>query len=137
MAQPQNGLITPVAIALVAHNGCYLVGRRGPDQPLSGYYEFPGGKCRPGESPVECAVRECFEETGLRVEVVRLRRAFVHTYPYGRVHLHFFDCRVLTDSESFQPHRGFIWLPREQLPDHRFPEANQSLLAELAAEAGG
>lgn len=30
-------------------------------------YSFPGGHVEPGESFVDCAVREVFEETGLRV----------------------------------------------------------------------
>ncbi len=124
-------MITQVAVALVAQNGCYLVGRRGPDGPLAGYFEFPGGKCEPGESPANCAVRECLEETGLKVDVIRLRCDFQHTFPYGTVHLHFFDCRPLpeTDSEKLDPRFG--WVPRDDLGAYRFPEANESVVAEL------
>lgn len=31
-----------------------------------GRYGIPGGKLRPGETPLMCALRECEEETGLR-----------------------------------------------------------------------
>ena len=31
----------------------------------AGYWEFPGGKCEPGESPAAATARECLEETGL------------------------------------------------------------------------
>ena len=128
---------TPVAIALVAHQGCYLVGRRGPNGPLAGYFEFPGGKCLPGEVPEACAVRECLEETGLPVEVIRLRREIPFTYPYGAVRLYFFDCRLLPDSEPHKVHPAFQWVPQRKLPEYRFPEPNQSLLTELAATPEG
>jgi mutator protein MutT len=127
-------VVTPVAIALVRHNGCYLVGRRGPDGPLADYHEFPGGKCRPGESPEACAVRECREETGLDIEVIRLRHAIEHTYSYGRVRLHFFDCRIRSDSNPAQASAGFAWVPVHELGQCHFPEPNWAVLAELAAE---
>ena len=34
-------------------------------------WTFPKGKARPGESDVDCALREVEEETGLRCELVR------------------------------------------------------------------
>lgn len=36
-------------------------------------YQFPGGKPEPGESPVEAAVREVHEETGVLLPVESLR----------------------------------------------------------------
>ena len=48
-----------IGIAVVEHEGRYLVGTRGPDGPLAGYAEFPGGKCLPDELPEMCAIREC------------------------------------------------------------------------------
>jgi len=125
---------TPVAIALVAHNGCYLVGRRGPDGPLAGFFEFPGGKCDPGESPDACAVRECLEETGLAIEVIRLRRDILHTYPYGTVHLHFFDCRLASGHETIRLRPEFGWVPAVRLLELNFPEPNRVLLADLVRE---
>jgi len=38
----------------------------------NGLWCLPGGHMEPGESVEECCVREVFEETGLRVRVVRL-----------------------------------------------------------------
>jgi 8-oxo-dGTP diphosphatase len=123
--------IIPVAIALVPHNGCYLVGRRGPDGPLAGYYEFPGGKCQPNELPESCAVRECHEETGLDVEVVGLRRKVIHNYPYGRVVLHFFDCRIPLDRPKIPIAGNFFWAPLNDLRHFKFPDPNAPLIDEL------
>jgi 8-oxo-dGTP diphosphatase len=126
--------VIPVAVALVADNGRFLVGRRGPDRPLAGYFEFPGGKCRPGEPPEVCVVRECHEETGLAIEVVRLRSRIIHTYPYGTVHLHFFDCRIAPQQVQNAQTGNFIWVAAEQLRDLTFPEPNGPLIAELLRE---
>ncbi|HUG19005.1 MAG TPA: NUDIX domain-containing protein, partial [Planctomycetaceae bacterium] len=54
-----------VGIAIVEHQGRYLVGTRPADADLPGKLEFPGGKCEEGESPEHAATRECLEETGL------------------------------------------------------------------------
>jgi mutator protein MutT len=124
-------VITDVGIALVLHEGCYLVGHRGPDGPLAGFHEFPGGKCDSGEAPADCAVRECLEETGLAIEIVRLRRTVEHTYPYGSVRLHFFDCRLEPAAGSAPP-AAFAWVPQVKLRELRFPEPNGPLIAELA-----
>ncbi|KIC38228.1 DNA mismatch repair protein MutT [Ruegeria sp. ANG-R] len=37
------------------------------DIPFPGYLDFPGGGKEPGETPVECALRETVEEVGLRL----------------------------------------------------------------------
>lgn len=120
-----------VAIALVEHNGRYLVGRRRDDVPLGGYHEFPGGKCHPNESPADGAVRECREETGLHVEILGLRHAVEHDYPYGRVHLHFFDCRLIGDTPHATPQNGFHWVAAGDLDQYRFPEPNWVVVRQL------
>ena len=57
--------IKHIGIAVVEQAGHFLIGTRGPDVPLAGFAEFPGGKCYEEEAAEDCAVRECLEETGL------------------------------------------------------------------------
>ncbi len=101
---------------------------------MPGYWEFPGGKCEPEESPEQAARRECAEETGLAVVVRRLRRVISHRYPHGHVELHYFDCE--TESPDAEPElaTGFRWVPAPDLPGLPFPEANEPILIELAHE---
>jgi ADP-ribose pyrophosphatase YjhB (NUDIX family) len=54
----------------------------------SGNWSTPGGAIEPGESPEEAAVREVEEETGLAIEIDRLRAVLGGTeyrtvYPNG------------------------------------------------------
>ena len=50
-----------IAIAVVEHEGRFLIGLRPPGAPLAGLWEFAGGKLEPGETPQMAAARECLE----------------------------------------------------------------------------
>lgn len=51
--------------AILERNGCFLLIRR-KNPPMADLFAFPGGRAEPGETPAETAVREFFEETGIR-----------------------------------------------------------------------
>ena len=122
-----------MAIAVVEHEGCYLVATRRPDQPLPGRAEFPGGRCLPGEQGHACAVRECREETDLTVTAVRLLYQSRHTYPHGTLDLDFWLCQLKTGENAVRSGRGFEWVPSEALQSLDFPEANRPGLEILTA----
>lgn len=135
MDQPDDDRSRPicVGIGLIRRGTQFLIRIRPEGTVYAGYWEFPGGKCEPGESPEAATVRECLEETGLEVRVVELRRIVEHRYPHGQVRLHFFDC-VPADPAA-EPTTGFgcRWVSAGELSRLRFPEANEPVLAELTA----
>lgn len=125
--------MTSIAIAVVEHEGRFLIGQRPPDVALAGLWEFPGGKVEPGEPPEIAAIRECLEETGLAIEVLGEYPRHNHQYDHGAVQLHFFRCRPFDRlSEPLPP---FRWVERDELRDFEFPSGNQALLQLLAAES--
>jgi mutator protein MutT len=124
----------PVGIGLIRRGDAYLVRRRPAGTVYAGYWEFPGGKCEPGESPAEATARECLEEIGLRIVVGALRRAVIYRYPHGLVELSFHDGTTEDPDAEPDPESGFRWVPAQQLAALRFPEANEVILAELAQE---
>jgi mutator protein MutT len=117
---------TEIAIAIVAQGDRVLIGRRPEGVPLAGYWEFPGGKLLPDESPAAAAVRECREETDLIVTVDEALPVVRHAYPHGQLVLHFFICRVAPDSPAAQA--GYRWVERGDLANYQFPPANQAVL---------
>ena len=120
--------VTRIGIAVVEHQGRYLVGTRPEGKPLAGYAEFPGGKCRPGENPESCAIRECFEETGLQIRAIRLLDRTTWDYSHGRVELDFWLCEI---TEAAEPSTPFRWVSRKDLSELQFPDANASVVAAL------
>ncbi len=120
-----------IAVAVVEHAGRYLVGRRPANVPLAGYWEFPGGKVLPGESPAAAAVRECLEETGLEVRVESAFPDVMHQYAHDLVALHFFRCLAMNPAAPLKS--PFQWASCAELETLQFPEANRELIATLIA----
>jgi mutator protein MutT len=117
-----------IGIAVVERDGCCLVGVRGAEVHLPGKAEFPGGKCHPGESSSECAVRECREETGLSVNVDRLLYECDFDYEHARVRLAFYLCRLIDSEDASE---GWRWIPASRLHELNFPEANAPVIQML------
>jgi 8-oxo-dGTP diphosphatase len=121
-----------IAIAVVEHNGRFLIGQRPAGVPLGGLWEFPGGKIQLGESPEEAAVRECQEETGLAVTALSRYPEHVQQYDHGRVHLNFIACRPI-ESTPPAPQPPFRWVRREEIAGYSFPAGNMELLRLLVS----
>lgn len=121
-----------IGIAVVEHQGRYLIGFRPEGCPLAGYAEFPGGKCHPDETPGRCALRECLEETGLEVQVIDLLMHRLFTYPHGTFDLHFWLCRPTAKAVVADAHKGYRWVPANELKSLKFSEANGPLIEVLA-----
>lgn len=124
-----------VGIGIIGRAGAFLVRQRPTGTVYEGYWEFPGGKCEPGESPEDATVRECLEEIGIEVRLVRLRKVVEHTYPHGAVQLHFFDGEPAEPDSEPAAGTGFRWVAAAELAALRFPEANEAILAELIGES--
>ncbi len=82
-----------VTAAVIERDGRFLVTRRPAGVHLAGHWEFPGGKCEPGETLEQCLARELREE--LAVDAVGRKpscSSTTHDYADRRVELHFFRC---------------------------------------------
>ena len=78
--------IIPVTAAIVIEGDKVFLGRRGPNVPLNGCWEFPGGKIEYWETPQECLERELFEELGVASKAgeVHNARLLTVTTHYGK-----------------------------------------------------
>ena len=117
-----NGLLMlPSACAVVLdENGRILLGRRADN----GKWALPAGAIAPGEQPADAAVREVYEETGVRIVVERLAGVMLRdvTYPHGDICQYlnvWFRCKAVgghaavNDDESL----AVSWFNPEELPD--------------------
>ncbi len=87
MALPR---IEVAAVVLRRKDGKVLLAERRPNQIAGGYWEVPGGKIEPGETPEQAARRELAEEVGVTAERLRPGPVQEHQFPIRRVRLHFF-----------------------------------------------
>lgn len=126
--------IEVATVAIDDGAGRILVARRPEGTHLAGFFELPGGKVRPGETPEAAAIREAREEVG--VEVIlgeRLVPPVKHAYPDRSVRLHFFAARLAPDSPAPRALGAaeVRWVERARLADLELPPANASVLAAL------
>ena len=74
---------------LLDSRGCVLLAQRLPGKHLAGFWEFPGGKLEPGETPRAALARELHEELGIRLQ---------HAQPLIRVPWRYDDRDLLLDA---------------------------------------
>jgi 8-oxo-dGTP diphosphatase len=119
-----------VTAAVVERDGHFLVTRRLAGTHLAGLWEFPGGKCHPGETAEACIVREVREELGAGFEVTRLIFETVHRYAERSVELQFFRGELVGDPRPMLG-QEIRWVPREALATLEFPPADALLVERL------
>jgi 8-oxo-dGTP diphosphatase len=105
------------AIATVYRNGDVLLVRRA-NPPDIGRWGFPGGKVEFGESLEDAAVRELFEETGVRAKAQQIFTAvdaFDHD-EYGALRHHYVLVAVLCSWVSGEPIAGDDALEANWIP---------------------
>jgi 8-oxo-dGTP diphosphatase len=123
----KNKIVEVAAAVLQRPDNSFLLAQRPPDKIWAGYWEFPGGKIEPGETPYHALVRELREELGITVTTAYQWVTRVFTYPHATVRLNFF--RVTAWSGELHPHEGqeFAW----QSPTLTLPRGETEMISPL------
>jgi mutator protein MutT len=122
-------VVTPliVSAAVIERDGRFLVTRRQAGVHLEGYWEFPGGKCEPGEAIDRCLARELKEELDADVRVGDQLLVIRHRYPDRALELHFHACDLLNEPRPLLG-QEMNWVERRDLGTLRFPPADKELI---------
>ena len=129
------GTTVVVAAAVIERDDRFLLTRRQEGVHLAGFWEFPGGKCEPGETPEACLAREIREELGVDGAVGAELLTTTHAYPDRRIELHFFRCDV-DAAPSPQLGQEMRWVSRHELATLDLPPADAELIRLLTGTAG-
>lgn len=131
-SQIEKPNIVEVAAAVLQRpDGSFLLAQRPPGKIWAGYWEFPGGKIEPGETPSHALVRELHEELGIEVGTAYPWITRVFTYPHATVRLNFF--RVTEWRGELHPHEGqqFAWQRTTEVAVNPVLPANAPVLRAL------
>jgi len=124
-----------VALAVITRepgekgNGRIFIQQRPELGHLGGLWEFPGGKCRPGEKPEAAVGRECREELGVEIAALGKLAEVRHAYSHFKVHLHVFICRLRRG--RIRTDRPHAWVRIDELQHYPFPGANHKFFPQL------
>ncbi len=124
--------IVHVAAAVITRlDGSFLLGQRAPDTFYPGYWEFPGGKVEPGETPRDALVRELDEELGMQVDTAYPWITREHVYEHAHVSLHFFEVSAWRGEIHDRVHSALSWQQADAMDVGPMLPANGPILKAL------
>ena len=94
------------------------------------WWEFPGGKTQPGETPQQALHREIHEELDAEVEIGPLLRTIDFDYPAFHLTMHCFKC-TLDSAVTLLEHEAARWLNPSDLQSVRWLPADVEIIDAL------
>ena len=119
-----------VVAALIVRDGRVFATQRGYGE-FKDWWEFPGGKMEPGETPQEALRREIREELSAEITVGRLLQTVEYDYPTFHLTLHCFLCSLAGESLHLNEHEAARWLDAAAIHSVRWLPADECLLEPL------
>ncbi len=133
---PVHSQLEVVAGLIVDASGQVLVSRRRPGAHMAGYWEFPGGKCLPGEGPRQALGRELREELGISVLSARFMAEITHRYPDRHVHLELWSVDRFDGKPGPREGQPLKWVAAENLMALPLLPADRPLVEAVLAGPG-
>ncbi len=119
-----------VVAAILFHGGKLFAARRGYGD-WKDYWEFPGGKTEPGETPQEALAREIREELDVAVRVEEPVCRAEYDYPAFHLSMQCFRCRILAGEPKLLEHEDARWLGRDELLTVQWLPADRQILPDI------
>lgn len=118
--------------AAVIRNGDRLFATQRGYGPWKDYWEFPGGKIEPGETPEKALEREIREELDTGIAVGRKLAQVEYEYPEFHLSMGCFLCEVVSGSLVLKEHESARWLRKEELGSVDWLPADLDLIRRIA-----
>lgn len=108
--------------------GRVLISRRAADVHLPGLWEFPGGKCDPGETGRAALQRELREELGIEVLAATEILVIPHDYPDRSVELRVFRVDAWRGQAAPGERQALRWVEPRALVQFTLPGASRAII---------
>mgnify|MGYP003313949124 CR=1 FL=1 len=119
-----------VVAAIIINNGRIFATQRGYGE-WKDYWEFPGGKIEPGESPEDALKREIREELSTEIEIGRHLTTVEYDYTTFHLSMRCYLCGVMSGELTLLEHEASAWLDREHLRSVQWLPADETIISEI------
>lgn len=121
-----------VVAAVIIKDGQLFATQRGYGN-YKDWWEFPGGKIEPGETPQEALRREIREELATIVSVGELLYTVEYDYPEFHLSMQCYLCTIVSGELTLLEHEAACWLGKDELQSVRWLPADVALVEKVRA----
>ena len=119
-----------VAAAIIYNNEKIFAAQRGYGE-WKDFWEFPGGKIEPGETPQEALRREILEELDTEVAVGDRLTVVEYDYPQFHLKMECFWCTIIKGRLTLLEAEDSAWLGRDELYSLRWLPADMEVVRQI------
>jgi mutator protein MutT len=113
-----------VTAAVIRRGSSVLLTRRSPGEKVAGYWEFPGGKMQPGETPEVCLRRELLEELSLECSIGRKVAQSEYHYDHGAFTIVAYEAVIDSGTLALSVHDRAEWVDVDALLEYQLAPAD-------------
>ena len=122
-----------VAAAIICREGMIFATQRGYGE-WKDWWEFPGGKIEPGETPEEALKREIREELSAGISIDEYLCTVEYDYPQFHLTMHCYMCHVESGTLTLKEHEAARWLKKEELESVKWLPADWQIIEKLKTQ---
>ena len=126
----KNLNIKRVCCAIISKDDKVLIAKRS-DEKFKGFWEFPGGKVKKGESDKSCLERELMEELDIKTNTGKIFSEVNFDYPSYRIHLLAYHSKITYGEPKNLEHLEIKWVRVLELIKYKFLDADIPIVQKL------
>jgi len=98
------------------------------------WWEFPGGKMEPGETPEMALKREIREELSAEISVENHFCTVEYDYPLFHLIMHCYLCSLMENTIHLNEHKAAKWLTKDEWDNVNWLPADKHIIEQLKSQ---